>query len=456
MDTVAGFPCFEVQFTREGQPFDRGETDAFLAGLSATGATDLLVMSHGWNNDIGEARQLYRGWLQNLRAHLDAGTVPGVAGRRFAALALFWPSKKFTDRELIAGGAASVDDAAQAELVARLRSLRGFFDHPEADARLDAAVALVPRLEISEEARDEFGRLLASLAPPPAEGPEAEDVDGRDRLAGWTGDELVRELAAPPAPTVGGGDGLEGGAAGMDDMGGAGGLDAAGGADGGAAGLGSLFGGVVDGARNLANLVTYYQMKNRAGLVGTGGVAPLLDTVRERFPAVRIHLVGHSFGGRLVTAAAAGMKASDPAPVASMTLLQAAFSHYGFADNYHETGNPGFFRAVVTERKVRGPVVISHTRRDSAVGLAYALASRLAGQQAAALGDENDMFGGIGSNGAQDTPERVAGTLLPPGTAYAFQAGRLHNLKGDAFISGHSDVANPATAWAILSAVATT
>lgn len=450
MDTVAGFPCFEVQFTREGQPFDRAETDALLAGLSGAGATDLLVMSHGWNNDIEEARQLYRGWLQNLRAHLDAGSFPGVAGRRFVALAVFWPSKKFTDRELIAGGAASVDDAAQAELVARLQTLKGFFDHPEADARLDGAIALVPRLENSEQARDEFGRLLASLAPPPADGPEAEDVDGRDRLAGWTGDELVRELAAPPALTVGG-DGAEGGAAGLDDLGGAGGLD-----DGGAAGLGSLFGGVVDGARNLANLVTYYQMKNRAGLVGAGGVAPLLDRVRTQSPGIRIHLVGHSFGGRLVAAAAAGMKASSPAPVASMTLLQAAFSHYGFADNYHQTGKPGFFRGVVTDRKVAGPVVISHTRRDSAVGLAYALASRLAGQQAAALGDENDMFGGMGSNGAQDTPERVAGTLLPPGTAYSFQPGRLHNLRGDAFISGHSDVANPATAWAILSAVAAT
>lgn len=456
MDTVAGFPCFEVQFTREGQPFDRGETDAFLAGLSGAGATDLLVMSHGWNNNIEEARQLYRGWLQNLRVHLDAGTVPGVAGRRFVALAVFWPSKKFTDRELIAGGAASVDDAAQAELVARLQSLKGFFDHPEADARLDQAILLVPRLETSEEARDEFGGLLASLAPPPAEDPLAQDVDGLDRLPGWTGDELVREMAAPPLLAVAD-DGDEGGAAAMDDMGGAGGLDGDdGGADGGAAGLGSMFGGLVDGARNLANLVTYYQMKNRAGVVGAGGVAPLLDEVRGRFPGIRIHLVGHSFGGRLVTAAAAGMKASDPAPVASMTLLQAAFSHYGFADNYHGTGKPGFFRGVVMDKKVAGPVVISHTRRDSAVGLAYALASRLAGQHASGLGDENDMFGGIGSNGAQDTPERVAGALLPPGTAYSFQPGRLHNLKGDAFISGHSDVANPATAWAILSAVAAT
>jgi hypothetical protein len=456
METLDGFPYFEVQFTREGQVFEQREVDALFAGLAAEAPTDLLVFSHGWNNDIQEARELYRGWLRHLRAHLDAGTVPAVRDRRFAVLAVFWPSKKFTDRELIAGGAASVEDAAQAELAARLELLKGFFDHPEADARLDDAIRLVPRLENSEPAREEFGRLLASLAPPSSGGPQAEDVDAGDRLSGWSGDELIRELAEPPALAAAPGDGFEGGAAGLDDVGGAGGMDEFGGGaadgEGGAAGLGSMFGGLVDGARNLANLVTYYQMKNRAGTVGSLGVAPLLDAVGGRVPGLRVHLVGHSFGGRLVTATAAGAKR----PVASMTLLQAAFSHYGFADDYHGTGKPGFFRGVVAGGKVSGPVVITHTRRDSAVGLAYALASRLAGQHAAAVGDENDMFGGIGSNGAQDTPERVEGALLAPGAAYAFQPGRLHNLKGDAFISGHSDVANPATTWAVLSAIATT
>ena len=60
-------------------------------------------------------------------------------------------------------------------------------------------------------------------------------------------------FAAPRQASVGGG------AAGM------------GGASGGAAGLGSFFSGVVSAARNLLNFTTYYQMKERAGIVGRDG-----------------------------------------------------------------------------------------------------------------------------------------------------------------------------------------
>ena len=56
--------------------------------------------------------------------------------------------------------------------------------------------------------------------------------------------------------------------------------------------------------------------------------------------------------------------------------------------------------------KIGGPVVVSHTRNDKAVGMAYAIAARLAGHVGVDLGDANDMFGGMGSNGAQRTPGR--------------------------------------------------
>ncbi|MEO6320155.1 MAG: hypothetical protein ABIR56_05800 [Polaromonas sp.] len=74
----------------------------------------------------------------------------------------------------------------------------------------------------------------------------------------------------------------------------------------GAAGLGDLFGGLLSGARNLLNYTTYYQMKERAGAIGQGGLNPQLAQLQNRFPALKIHLIGHSFGGRLVTATAAG------------------------------------------------------------------------------------------------------------------------------------------------------
>jgi hypothetical protein len=138
-----------------------------------------------------------------------------------------------------------------------------------------------------------------------------------------------------------------------------------------------------------------------------------------------------------------------------MTLLQAAFSHNGFSGDYDGKGSAGFFRKVVAEGRVNGPVLISHSDKDTAVGIAYPLASRINGEQAAALGDANDTYGGIGRNGAVRTSEAVKGKLLNAGApGYGFGKGNLYNLNADACISGHSDICKPEVAYAVLTAVA--
>jgi hypothetical protein len=200
-------------------------------------------------------------------------------------------------------------------------------------------------------------------------------------------------------------------------------------------------------------------MKNRAGAIGEGGVRNVLKRIREDRPAtgqgaLAIHLVGHSFGARLVTAATAGPQGAAPLPVNSLVLLQAAFSHYGFALDYDGT-HDGYFRRVVTDPVyVTGVVAITFTAKDKAVGLAYPLASRIARQIAAAFGDANDPYGGLGRNGAQKTPGTRTVTLAAPGTVYGFAARGIYNLDSNATIGGHSDLAHPEVAYALLSAMA--
>jgi pimeloyl-ACP methyl ester carboxylesterase len=194
-------------------------------------------------------------------------------------------------------------------------------------------------------------------------------------------------------------------------------------------------------------------MKERAGKVGSDGLNPLLREIRDIEPTLRMHLVGHSFGGRVVTAAAMGRAGSEPLAPASLVLIQTAFSHNGFAENF-DRDRDGFFREVLTASKVAGPIVITHTKNDRAVGIAYPIASRFARQDAADLGDEDDVYGGIGRNGALHTPEAVAGELLAETGQYAFAAGKVYNLQSDRWISGHSDVTGPQVAHALLSAAA--
>jgi hypothetical protein len=97
--------------------------------------------------------------------------------------------------------------------------------------------------------------------------------------------------------------------------------------------------------------------------------------------------------------------------------------------------------------------MITKTVNDKAVGIAYAIASRISNEAAAGLGDAGDKFGGIGRNGAVKTAEAVDGRLLPVGGVYAFRPRVLHNLLADDFIHDHSEVKGKEVAYAVLSAI---
>jgi hypothetical protein len=142
-----------------------------------------------------------------------------------------------------------------------------------------------------------------------------------------------------------------------------------------------------------------------------------------------------------------------------MSLLQAAFSHNGFSKSMN-----GFFRSAVDNQRIKGPIVITYTPNDRAVGIAYPVASRLAGTVASALGDANDKFGGLGRNGTQkmEPGEVVQGVdrLLAVGGSYSWQSGRFHNLESSKYIidprgrDAHGFVTGKEVAWAISRAMA--
>ena len=80
-----------------------------------------------------------------------------------------------------------------------------------------------------------------------------------------------------------------------------------------------------------------------------------------------------------------------------------------------------------------GPVLITLSKFDRSVGLAYPAASRINGDKAQAFGGADDEFGGIGSNGAQHMDEgeifNGAPTMLDVRGAYQFSGGKLHNRR---------------------------
>ena len=185
---------------------------------------------------------------------------------------------------------------------------------------------------------------------------------------------------------------------------------------------------------------SYYRMKARAGDVGALGLAPCLQALHQLRPNLRLHLAGHSFGARLVTAA---VSALPPGIIHSLTLIQAAFSQFAFEPT-------GAFRNVIEPRRVTRPILITHSAHDRAVGYAYPIASRVAHQNASALGGKSDSYGGLGRNGAPNAPTLPLADL---DQLRAHLTAPILNLESSSIIRSHTDVNHAAVANAIRAAI---
>lgn len=442
MEDLSGIPFVALEIDAKGKAPHRAQA---VAALDLPKITDLIVISHGWNNDIAEARELYAKLFANLAPML---TKAGSA-RKFVALGVLWPSKRFADEDLIPRGKTGSTAAATmtaralspAVITAKIDGLAAYVGKLGGD-NAERAKALVTRLEDSPKARKDFvDSIRAMLTHPPT---DIRD-DASDHFFAADANRLMEGLSNPVTPPAG---------MPRSEMGGIGNIgEAAVPASilGGAVSFGDVLSGVKAAAFRLLNYATYYEMKERAGAVGEG-LNDVLAEIKRGHPQVAIHLVGHSFGARVVTAAADGPDAFRPR---SLILLQAAFSHNGFSARF-DGSHDGFFRKVVSDGKIDGPIVITHTIYDKAVGIAYPLASRLSGDNRSAFGDRDDPFGGLGRNGAVRLAEAEVtnGDLLPATGRYAFDR-KVHNLLADAFISDHSDVTGPEVANALAQAIET-
>jgi hypothetical protein len=448
---------YPVQFKSDGSVFQQSDTGQLFGHLiQDPKPTDLFVISHGWNNNMEEAKDLYSRLMTQIALQVQANQ--SLQKRTFSICGVLWPSKKFEDKDLIPSGAASLNDSVTDDKVQqRLGDLCDFLVakawpmqqlDTELQSKFSELAAAVDDWEDDPDARRKVVETIRAML-------QTDSVDAEDASSLFfrlTPDALIESLKRTlnPPPIL-----PNSSAASLDPF-----STSSGGGSGGAASFRDVLGGIKGALLHFLNYTTYYVMKARAGDVGIKGVAPLIEKIRGASPDIRLHLVGHSFGCRVVTSAVNAIPADDKYCSNTMALLQGAFSHNGFAANFDGNNNDGAFRALVTQRKVKGPIIITHTRNDKAVGIAYPIASRLAGQVAAALGDENDIYGGLGSNGAQTavtTPERVVGTLSKPGSPYQFggagSGGHLYNLKADEFISGHSDIVSAAVGYAIATAI---
>ncbi|MBI3105315.1 MAG: hypothetical protein HYY95_07050, partial [Candidatus Rokubacteria bacterium] len=229
-------------------PLTRDGRPAQPRGLDALegrlpAASDCFLFCHGWLCDEAEARAD----AERFFAHLDGALRP--LGDRVAALrvAVHWPSKSFAEPE---AGARNPAEALRPELLRGLGDLAR--SQPGLLGRLVAGL-IETEVPLGPEEELELDALLRRIR------------DGARAVGAW------RDGAAPDGATRG--DSGRGGAL-----------------------LSPL------------HALSFWLMKRRAGQVGERLgrelVAPLFAALGDKAP--RLHLIGHSFGAKLLASAVMG------------------------------------------------------------------------------------------------------------------------------------------------------
>jgi hypothetical protein len=409
--------AFDAEGVERPDDPDGRVSERATAALAEQPITDVFVFSHGWLGDVASAREQYRAWI----GALANGNGPDLLRKSrpdFKPLfvGFHWPSLPWGDEDLgapptFAPGDGSVDRAARqvADTDAARDALHVIF-------RSAAAQPAPPHLP--DDVRAAYAA-LAREADLPTGGPG--DAPGADREPF---DAEAEYQAARPKQTVP--------AFGIGD---------------------SIREGVLAPLRNLS----FWKMKDRARAFGESGAHRLLAQLQQTKPGVRLHLMGHSFGCIVVSAALAGPAggAGLPRPADSLVLAQGALSLWSYCSKIAVAGGqPGYFRRAAAA--VKGPIVTTQSSFDSAVGRWYPLAAGVARQVEFAR-PEYPRYGAVGTFGLQGPDlDIVAGPMQAADADYGFRPGKVYNLDGDAYIrngggfsGAHSDIRGPEVAHVI-------
>ncbi|MFJ3511879.1 serine-threonine protein kinase [Streptomyces luteogriseus] len=385
-------PYWELTFDADGDPGGRGR-DRLLAGVRARGVRDLIVFAHGWNTDRSGATRLFDRFF---------APVPRLApAARIGYVGVLWPAMRFSDEPIPDFPRAVAAEPARRPVLDKDTRHALLETFPGRAILVDQIARLLEQQPPEEAELEEFGRLVRTLVEVVAPGPQA--LFAADTVAEGVPQSEPEMFAGSSAAAC------EEFARALAE------LEASGQRE------GFRIPNPWDGAHELLRQATYYAMKRRAGTVGERGLGRVVGQLAKAAPGVRVHLVGHSFGARLVSFALRGLP-EGVRTVKSVTLLQGAFSHYAFASRLpHDARAGGVLQG--QQNRVDGPVVCCHSRHDAALGTMYPLASRMAGDSRSAaepvvgrvLGAK---WGAMGHDGVQAVPGTRAYTL-----AEALEAG---------------------------------
>lgn len=419
------FPYYIVPFDKAGECEGPRTRDDVIA--KAGTFSDIYLFSHGWNNDWTATTKRYEHFIDGLMKLRTEKGLPVPVDYAPLLVGVFWPSQALawfdseTGPDIAAGGDPGARDEAIRDTTSAIRDIAESL--PPARRARFYELAQAPRLEANEGR--ELAALLATLAAPDDEGDRGDAPSAEDLVAAAT----TLEEPEPDYDEVGtiGGD--------------TGSLRTAG-------VLGALTAAL--DPRNLVKPFTVWQMKDRAGRVGMRGVSPLLTAILSTSNA-RVHLLGHSFGCKVVMTAAS-CPDTLARPIESAFLMQPAVSQYAFAGRVPERGVPGGFHRALG--RIRRPILSTFSQHDNPLRRMFHVAVRrhddLGELQIAAEGTPS-RFGALGGFGPQAS-NATFDAIRDPLSEYDLSGtARIVGVDGSRTISGHGAISQPSTWWAAYS-----
>lgn len=395
-------------------------SEHILRELATEPVTDVFLFSHGWQGDVPAAREQYQGWLKAMAAcQTDRQRIRQLRpGFRPLLIGIHWPSLPWGDERLAASASFAVGEATidVEQVVNEYAAVLGDTDEVRAQVRaiLEAAREDGEPDQLPQHVLEAYRALDNAVALPKTgvAGAPGADWDVFDPEG------IYQEFRADATPQ------------------------------------GGVSFGLFSRDTLLAPLRTmsFWKMKDRARLIGEQALHPFLRKLMQATEGrdVRFHLAGHSFGCIVASAAIAGAPGSSqlPGPVDSLALLQGALSLWSNCSNIPEApGKPGYFHRINSQGLVRGPIITTQSRHDTAVGTWYPRAAQVAGQVVFAPG-QFPKYGAIGTFGIQGPGIRITDTrMLPANFDYGFRPGHVYNVDGSQYINigggisgAHSDI----------------
>ena len=377
------------------------DVKTLVQGAKTDGTTDVFILAHGWNTSSTDAVSLYERARDRFKEASERPDAQRPTKYKPLVIGLIWPSKAWDfgpDVEaagpiipLSADGIAALDESfptttavTAAERTTDLNTIKQLAQKKKADTTADdreGALALFQKYSISP-AKIRF--------PSP---------DDTNRFDSPVAEGAVSPIPEGAFPTIG----------------------------------------------DAARVFTFWQMKKRAGIVGENGGAQIVNQLVSGNPSYRVHLLGHSFGCKVVLSTLRSLSQLNPdGKVDTVVLLEGAVSFQSFSDQV--TGSPpstpGGYRDV--PKAVRGPIVATFSKNDQPCGIAYPLGAQIGGQTGATEAVVNP-YRALGAVGIDNLNPIAMNNV---GTAYGFLGeSKLYSISGSDFIPSHTEILNPAVAW---------